>query len=164
MASGAETPRGYNPAMALRTWQVPEGLRVLPDGSWRTGELPVAHPQSLLFFKSRLVFEDAGAFVVDGPRRMAITIEGPPFEVVGLRLDQAKGEALARLDDGSEEPIGDGSVGMNEGSGRFECAVRGGRARAVFTRAAHQTLLERVEEERGEFFLRAGARRIPIRT
>jgi hypothetical protein len=150
--------------VALRTWRIPEGLRVLPDGSWRSGELPVAHAASLRFFKQHLVFEAGGAFIVDGPRRMPIVMDGPPFEVVRLRLHAASGQAKAVLDDGSEEPIVDASLGMNERSGRFECAVRGGQARAVFTRAAHQTLLQHVEQEGGHFYLRVGARRLQIRT
>jgi hypothetical protein len=136
----------------------------MPDGSWRTGELPVVHDQSLLFFKQRLVFEDAGAFVVDGPRRMPVEVEGPAYAVVRLTLDAARGEARVVLDDGSEEVVVDDALGMNEQTGRFECAVRSGRARALFTRGAHQTLLEHAEQDQGRFFLRAGGRRIPIRT
>jgi hypothetical protein len=148
-----------------RTWTIPEGLRVLPDGSWRTGDLPVVHGASLRYMKERLVFEEAGAFVVDGPRRMPITVEGPAFEVVSLVLDPASVSALLLLDDGSSEPLGgDAALRMNETSGRFECPVRGGRARAVFSRAAHQTLLQDVEQEEGSFFLRVGGRRIAIST
>jgi hypothetical protein len=68
------------------------------------------------------------------------------------------------IDDGSEEPVHDTSLGMDALTGRFECRVRGGRTSALFSRGAHQTLLELADEEAGHFFLRAGARRIPIRT
>ena len=51
------------------------------------------------------------------------------------------------LDDGSEESLTE--VGMDAVSGRFYCAVRGGRARAVLSRAAHQALIEHVEQEDG---------------
>jgi hypothetical protein len=53
---------------------------------------------------------------------------------------------------------------MNEETGRFECAVRGGRFRARLSRAAHQLLLDNVIEDEGAFFLGVGARRIPLRT
>ena len=53
---------------------------------------------------------------------------------------------------------------MSEISGRFECLARGGRARAVFSRAAHQALLDHAIEQDGEFFLQAGERLIRIRT
>jgi hypothetical protein len=52
---------------------------------------------------------------------------------------------------------------MNEETGRFECLVRGGRARALLSRAAHERLLEKVEEEAGRFFLEVGSRRLWIR-
>ena len=53
---------------------------------------------------------------------------------------------------------------MNEDTGRFECAVRGGRFQARLSRAAHQVLLDHVVEEGGAFFLSVGERRIPLRT
>ena len=150
--------------MALRGWEIPEGLRVLPDGTWQTGDLPVVHAQSLAFFKSHLVFEDGGAFVVEGLRRMPIALEGPAFAVVRLALDHEQGEARLVLDDGSEEPVSDGSIGMDEQTGRFEGAVRGGRARALFGRAAHQQLLDHAEQVGGDFFLRVGRRLLALRT
>jgi hypothetical protein len=147
-----------------RTWTIPEGLRVLPDGSWRVGELPVVHDRGLFYLKSHLVFEDDGAFVVDGPRRVQVQVQGPAFEVIRLEIDAARGTAAAVLDDGTVEPVTEGSLGMDEGSGRFECSVRGGRARARLTRGAHQTLLANAEEQEGRFALRAGVALIPIRT
>ena len=68
------------------------------------------------------------------------------------------------LDDGSQERVGDDAIGMNGATGRFECLVRGGRARALLSRSAHQTLLDHAEQEAGRFFLRAGPRLILIRT
>ncbi len=147
-----------------RIWSIPEGLRVLADGSWRTGDLPVVHGPSLRYLKERLVFEDDGAFVVDGPRRMPIAVDGPAFEVVALTLEPAAAVARVRLDDGSDETVTDTALGMDDATGRFECAVRGGRARAFFSRGAHQTLLQHVEQDGGTFYLRVGKRRIPIRT
>jgi hypothetical protein len=67
----------------------------------------------------------------------------------------------AVLDDGTEAPIADAA--MNEETGRFECACRGGKARAVFSRVAHQVLLDNLRQEGGEFFLRVGSRTIPVR-
>jgi hypothetical protein len=145
-------------------WEIPEGLRVSADGAWRVGEFQVIHPPTLRYLKSHLVDEDGAPFVVDGAQRVPIAVEGPPFEVVRLVLDESAGTAEAVLDDGSAEPIRDASLGMNGESGRFECAVRGGRFRARLSRAAHQKLLDNVVEEDGAFFLRVGPRRIPLRT
>ena len=134
-----------------------------PDGTWQVGELPAVHEPTLRWLKQHLVFEDEGAFVVDGPRRVPVQVDGPAFEVVELRIDEAAGTARARLDDGSEEELEDDSLGMDESSGRFECHVRAGRARAAFSRGAHQALLEHAEDEDGRFFLLVGSRRLSIR-
>jgi hypothetical protein len=146
------------------TFMIPEGLRVCPDGSWRVGDLPVAHEQGLRYLKARLVHEDKGDFVVDGAQRVPVTIEGPAFEVVSLRVDDDREEAWVFLDDRSAERIGDDALGMSETTGRFECRVRDGCFAALLGRGPHQTLLEHVEEDGGRFFLRAGRRRIPVRT
>ena len=144
-------------------WPSPEDVRVGPDGSWSVGEFRIVHVPSLRFLKARLVFEDEGAFLVEGERRLPVAVEGPAFEVTELRLDAEAGEARVVLDDGSEEVLGPDSLATDARSGRVECLARGGHARAVFSRAAHQALLEHVEEARGHFFLCVGRRRLPIR-
>jgi hypothetical protein len=136
---------------------------VRPDGSWRVGELPVAHERSLRFFKAHLVLEDGGAFIVDRDRRIPVVLEGPPLEATTLVFDDARGELRARFDDGTEEPVGT-SLDMNAVTGRFEVAARGGRTRAVLSRAAHEALLERVEQENGTFYLLVGTTRVAVRT
>ena len=128
-------------AMPSRSGEIPQGLKVMPDGSWRIGELQVIHPPTLRYLKSHLVFEDGGAFVADG----------------------ARGAARAVLDDGSEEPVRGESLGMDPQTGRFHCVVREGRAQAVLSRGAHQTLLAHAGQEGGQFFLQAGERRLPVR-
>ncbi len=143
-----------------RFWTVPEGVRVGADGAWTVGGLPIRHLPSLRLLKSRLCFSDEGAFLMDGPARLPVRVEGPPFEVEDLRLDPLTGEARALLDDGSEEMLQD--FGVDEGTGRFLCAVRGGRAQAVLSRAAHQVLLNHVEQEGGRFFVVFGPRRVPF--
>ncbi len=143
-------------------WPIPEGVRVLKDGAWRVGGFPVVHPPSLRHLESRLVFEEDGAFVVDGNQRMPVAVEGPALEVLTVVLDHERGEARVLLDDDTEEELLEAH--LNWETGRFECPVRGGRARAVFSRAAHQLLLGRFTEEDGRFYLRVGTHRIPIGT
>jgi hypothetical protein len=145
-------------------WRLPEGVRVLADGSWRVGGLPVLHAASLRRLKAQLVFEVDGAYLDDGQQRLPVAIDGPAFEVVALRLEAAAGEARVALDDGSDEPVEAESLSMNPDTGRFESKARGGRARAVFSRAAHQTLIDNLEQEGGQFFLCVGPRRIRVRT
>jgi hypothetical protein len=153
-----------DPTVPTPRWEIPEGLRVLPDGSWRVGDFQVLHPPTLRYLKSHLVDEDGHALVVDGSQRVPIQVDGPAFEVLTLVIDPARDKAEAVLDDGSLETIADTSLGMNEETGRFECMVRGGRFRARLSRAAHQTLLDHIVEEGGAFFLPVGPRRIPLRT
>ena len=101
--------------------------------------------------------------MVDGAQRMPVELDGPPFEVVSLVIDGARGTARAVLDDGSEETVREDSVGMDPRTGRFHCVVRDGRAKAVLSRPAHQTLLAHVEQDGEGFVLQAGERRIPVR-
>lgn len=149
--------------LVKRRWEIPEGLRVCPDGSSRVGDYHVIHPPSLRYFKSHLVAENGHTYIVDGPRRMPVEVTGPAFRVVTLVLDDDKEEARAVLDDGSVEPLTDDALGMDRQTGRFECRVRGGRFRAALGRAPHQALLEHVEEDSGRFYLRVGNRRIGVR-
>jgi len=136
---------------------------VLPDGSWRVGDEPVRHEASLRYFKAHLSLDD-GPAIVAGGKRVAVIVEGPPFEVLRLVVDAKRGECRAALDDGSEEVVAEDALGMSPATGRFECAVRGGRATALLSRSAHQALMDAVVEEGGAFFLQAGPRRIRIRT
>lgn len=147
-----------------RYFKLPEGVRVSPEGAWSVGGLPIRHLPSLRLLKSRLKFSDEGAFLIDGSVRLPVVVEGPPFEVASLRLDPEHGEARVVLDDGSEEPIADSSLGMDEATGRFLCRVRGGKADAVLSRGAHQALLDHVQQQDGGFYLAVGTRRLPLRT
>jgi len=151
-------------ASKKRRWPAPEGLRVHHDGTWRIGDVHVIHPPSLRYFKSHLVFEEEGAFIVDGAQRMKVDVEGPAFQVTSLVLDAERGEARVVLDDGTVEPVTDDALGMNRESGRFESRVRQGRATALLARGPHHTLLEHLEEDKGRFFLRVGQGRIAVRT
>jgi hypothetical protein len=147
-----------------RRWEIPQGLRVFPDGSWRVGEYHVIHPPSLRYFKSHLRAENGAVFIEDGAQKMPVDVQGPAFQVVTLVLDREKEEVRAVLDDGSVEPLGDGALGMNGETGRFECPVRGGRFRAILGRGPHQALLDNLEEDDGRFFLRVGERRLGVKT
>jgi hypothetical protein len=146
-----------------RRYAIPEGLRVLPDGTWRAGEKAVSHPRSLRYFKARLAFDEGGAFILNGRQRMTVAVDGPPFTVVGVELDGEAGQTRITLDDGTVEVLGSPSFSMNRDTGRVECTARAGRARAVLSHEAQDTLLEHLEHEGGEFFVRVGEKRVPVR-
>jgi hypothetical protein len=93
---------------------------------------------------------------------MPIRLEGPAFQVEGLAFDAEKHETRVRLDDGSEEVLVDAMITMNPETGRFECAVKSGRARAVLAQAAQDALLDRLEEDGGDFFVPVGAQRCRV--
>src|SRR3982751_4661308 len=76
-AAKRRLPGWYHRLLPMRHWQIPEGLRVLADGSWRVGELQVLHPPTLRYLKKHLVDEGGAPFVVDGAQRMPIQVEGP---------------------------------------------------------------------------------------
>ena len=150
--------------MVKRRWEIPQGLRVFPDGSWRVGDLHVIHPPSLRYFKAHLVHEETGDYIVEGAQRMAVEVRGPAFQAVSLVLEPEAREARVVLDDGSVETVGDDDLGMNRETGRFECRVRRGTFDALLVRGPHQALMEHLEEDGGRFFLRVGDRRIRVRT
>jgi hypothetical protein len=142
-------------------WKAPEGVRVAADGAWTVGGLPIRHAPALRELKSRLHFADEGAYLLDGRVHLPVALEGPPFEVVRLRLDPDRGEGYAVLDDGTEEPLQ--GLGIDETTGRLCCVVREGQARAILSRAAHQALMELVEVEDQQWFVAIGLRRLPVR-
>jgi multidrug efflux pump subunit AcrA (membrane-fusion protein) len=61
------------------------------------------------------------------------------------------------------EPLA-ADLGLDRDTGRVVCSVRGGRARAVLSRTAHQALLDHVEQEGSDFFVVVGPRRVPFST
>jgi hypothetical protein len=146
----------------LKRQSLPEGVRVLPDGSWRVGDQPISHPRRLRYLKERIAFEDGGTFLVDGAQRAAIVLDGPPFQVDAFVFDVDRGEVRVRLDDGTEESLAEAIVRMSPETGQFECTVKGGRVRAVLSNVAHDALLDAMEQEGGEFFVPLGARRCRV--
>src|SRR5262245_44606806 len=66
-------PIRWHNGSVKRRWEIPQGLHVCPDGSWRVGEYHVIHPPSLRYFKSHLVQDNGGAAVIDGEQRIPIT-------------------------------------------------------------------------------------------
>jgi len=151
-------------ALLPRRVRIPEGLRVLRDGTWQVGDEPVRHAPSLRYFKQKLSFGDQGAFVEDRGRRVEVAVEGPPFVATRIEFGET-GEIVAHLDDGSRELLeGDRALWIDPETGRFECRARGGHSRALLSRGAHQAVLERAEQEGGSFFLSVGGRRLKIAT
>jgi hypothetical protein len=138
---------------------IPEGVRVLADGSWRLGEQPLSHPRRLRYLKQHLTFADDGVFLADGAKRVNITVDGPPFVVDSVVFDTESGQIRVRLDDGSEEALTEPIIRMNAETGQFVCAVKGGRTHAVLSRVAHDALLDALEQEGGEFYVPLGTRR-----
>jgi hypothetical protein len=143
-------------------YRIPEGLRVLSDGTWRAGDAAISQPRRLRYLKRNLLFDQEGAFLTDGDRRLPVALDGPPFQVESIVFDAEHGEVRVLLDDGSEERLSDAIVKMSPASGQFECAVKDGRARAMFSEAAHDTLLDLLEHQGEDFFVPLGAQRCRV--
>lgn len=141
---------------------IPEGLRILADGSWQAGEQALSHPRRLRRLKQRLSFEDGGTFLVDGDQRVPIVVDGPPLVVDTIAFDTAHGETRVQLDDGTEEVLADAVIRMSPETGKLECAVKSGRARAVLSRVAHDAVLDALEQEGGDFFVPLGGQRVRV--
>ena len=92
-------------------WPTPDGVRVGPDGDWNVGEFRIAHLPSLRFLKARLVFEDEGAFLVEGVPPPPRGRRGPGVRGHGAAARPVAGEARVLLDDGNEEVLGPDSLG-----------------------------------------------------
>jgi hypothetical protein len=131
------------------------------DGAWTVGGLPIRHAPSLRELKSKLHFAAEGAYLMDGPPRLPVALEGPAFEVTRLRLDPDRGEGYVMLDDGTEEPLY--GLGIDGATGRLSCVVREGHARAVLSRGAHQALMEHVKVDDDHWFVAIGLCRLPVR-
>ena len=150
-------------AMPARMWQIPEGLKVRPDGSWRVGDLQVIHPPTLRYLKSHLVLRGPAARSWwTGRSACRSRSNGPPFEVVSLVVDGARGAARVVLDDGTEETVREDSLGMDRADGPLPLpgARRARAGRVVADRAPDPA---RPRRTGGRAVLPAGRRASPPR-
>ena len=143
-----------------KRWHTREdsGIRLDARLRWWHDDEPIVHPRIIELFNSSLVLDDTGRYQlqigadwcyvqVDGAAYEVRTVDVTPEERVSVRLSDRSAEAL--------EP----STLDVDAEGVVTCRVKGGRARARFSRDAQYQLGELLEQDaEGRLLLRAGAR------
>ncbi len=126
---------------------------------WHDGE-PIEHPNIVEAFNRGLSVRDDGRVVLSfGNDWALVEVEACAFAVAGV--DVGEGERLAvRLSDRTAEWLDAESLALDE-DGALTVKVKGGKARARFTRDAQFQLEPYLAEEGDRFELRVGTRRWP---
>jgi uncharacterized protein len=127
---------------------------------WHDGE-PVEHPRIIEAFNKGLKVQDDGRYKLEfGDDWCFVEVQGAAYRV--LVLDEAEGDRLSiRLSDRTAEWLDVGSLVL-DADGVLTAAVKGGRARARFSREAQFALGERVVSEGGAALVRIGGRSVPL--
>lgn len=148
--------------MSSTRWHTREdsGLRVDRQGRWWHDDELVEHPNIIEAFNRGLRVAADGRYQLHfGGDWCFVTVEGCAFTVVAL--DASEGDRPSvRLSDRTAEWLAVDSLALDD-DGALTCAVKEGRARARFSRAAQQQLGELLVADAGTLALQIGARRWP---
>ena len=173
MTKSSELP-SFHPTSTESAQEIPERflldgyLSLTPEGQWLYEDEKVEHPGVLRFLSAQLQRTSEGEYwVVNGPQRVFVKVEGAPFQVV--LLEEVNGEFQALLDDGSEELLRLESVSIDE-EGTLYTLVKYGKAGddkdlghlARLSRQAVYALAQFLEEDE-QFYLHLPDRRVTIK-
>lgn len=143
-----------------KRWHTREdsGLRLDRQVRWWHDDELVEHPNIIEAFNQGLRVMDDGRYQLHfGADWCFVTVEGCAFTVVAL--DASEGDRPSvRLSDRTAEWLDVASLAL-DADGAVTCAVKEGRARARFSRAAQQQLGEQLVEDGARLALQVGARR-----
>ena len=146
--------------MTTKRWHTREdsGLKLDRQVRWWHDDELVEHPNIIEAFNQGLrVMEDGRYQLHFGADWCFVTVEGCAFTVVAL--DASEGDRPSvRLSDRTAEWLDVGSLAL-DADGAVTCAVKEGRARARFSRAAQQQLGEQLVEDGDHLALQVGERR-----
>lgn len=149
--------------MTTKRWHTREdsGLRLDAHGRWWHDDEPVEHPHIIEAFNQGLRVADDGRYELHfGGDWCVVQVDGCAFTVVAL--DASEGDRPSvRLSDRTAEWLDVDSLAL-DADGAVTCAVKAGRARARFSRAAQQQLGERLVATGGRLALELGSRRWPL--
>ncbi|ATB31523.1 hypothetical protein MEBOL_004986 [Melittangium boletus DSM 14713] len=125
---------------------------------WWHDDEPIAHPRIIELFNSSLVLDDTGRYQLQiGADWCYVQVEDAAYEVRTVDVT-ADARVSVRLSDRSAEALDVTTLGVDP-EGILTCRVKGGRARARFSRDAQYQLGELMEQDpRGQWFLRARER------
>ncbi len=126
---------------------------------WHDGER-ILHPNIIEAFNRGLRVQPDGKVQLHfGADWCVVEVADCAFTVVAV--DEAEGERLsARLSDRTADWLALDTLGV-DAQGRLTVRVKGGLAKALFSRAAAHTLVERLELDGERVVARVGARRWP---
>jgi hypothetical protein len=142
-----------------KRWHTREdsGLRLDRELRWWHDDQPIEHPKIIEAFNTGLIPTEDGRYkLVFGNDWALVQVEECAYGVVALDLTD-DGALSVRLTDRTAERLACASL-VATGEGVLTCAVKGGRARARFTRDAQFQLGSLIEQENGAWGLRVGAR------
>jgi uncharacterized protein len=152
------------PPPSGKRWHTREdsGIRLDASLRWWHDDEPIEHPRIIELFNASLVLDDEGRYQLRiGNDWCYVQVEDAAYEV--RTVDVTPGERVSvRLSDRTAEALEPASLAVGA-DGVLTCRVKGGRARARFSRDAQYQLGELLEQdEGGRLYLRAGARRLEV--
>jgi uncharacterized protein len=147
-----------------KRWHTREdsGIRLDARLRWWHDDEPIVHPRIIELFNSSLVLDDTGRYQLQiGADWCYVQVEDAAYEV--RTVDVSPEERVSvRLSDRSAEALDPSTLGVDP-EGVVTCRVKGGRARARFSRDAQYQLGELLEQDvQGRLVLRAGQRPLAL--
>ena len=154
--SGPTPPSG--PPPPGKRWHTREdsGIRLDARLRWWHDDEPIEHPRIIELFNASLVLDEQGRYQLQiGQDWCYVQVEGPAYEVRTVDVSP-EGRVSVRLSDRTAEALDPGTLAV-DAEGVLTCRVKGGRAKARFSRDAQYQLGEMLEQgEAGQLFLRVG--------
>ena len=147
-----------------KRWHTREdsGIRLDARLRWWHDDEPIEHPRIIELFNSSLVLDEQGRYQLQiGKDWCYVQVEDAAYEV--RTVDVTPDERVSvRLSDRTAEALEPTTLAV-DAEGVLSCGVKGGRARARFSRDAQYQLGQLLEQEPGGgLVLCAGGRRLPM--
>lgn len=147
-----------------KRWHTREdsGIRLDVRLHWWHDDEPIEHPRIVELFNTSLVVDEQGRYQLRiGQDWCYVQVEGAAYEVRTVDTPE-DGRLSVRLSDRTAEALEPATLAVEE-DGVLTCRVKGGRARARFSRDAQFQLGELLEQgEQGQLCLRAGTRLLSL--
>ncbi|HYO59248.1 DUF1285 domain-containing protein [Archangium sp.] len=160
--SGPTPPSG--PPPSGKRWHTREdsGIRLDARLRWWHDDEPIEHPRIIELFNTSLVLDEQGRYQLQiGEDWCYVQVEDAAYEV--RTVDVTSDERVSvRLSDRIAEALDPDTLAVGS-DGILICQVKGGRAKARFSRDAQYQLGALMEQdEDGHLYLRAGQRRLAV--
>lgn len=138
-------------------------IRFGKDGRWYCDDEPITNPAICRLYARAMTLDPDGTARLElGPDRAVVVVEDTPWVVRRVDGDPEGGFRIT-LNDDTTEPLDVGTLRVGPDHALY-CRVKGG-AEARLLRPAHYQLLAHAEPAAGGgATLRAGARRVRLRT